>query len=60
MNCVLPSGPLFYRYLQMVKTNTLEQSSQCYEAQVSLTQECIEELEWWDSNMCLWNGKALG
>ena len=20
---------------------------------------CIEELEWWDNNMCRWNGKAL-
>ncbi|XP_065902413.1 uncharacterized protein [Dysidea avara] len=58
-NCVLPPGPLFYRYLQMALTNTLEQSSQCYEAQVPLTQECLEELEWWDSNMCRWNGKTL-
>ena len=58
-NCVLPPGPLFYRHLQMALTNTLEQSSQCYEAQVPLTQECLEELEWWDSNMCRWNGKIF-
>jgi len=58
-NCVLPPGPLFYRHLQMALTSTLEQSSQCYEAQVRLTQECIEELEWWDNNMCRWNGKTV-
>ena len=57
-NCVLPPGPLFYRHLQMALTNALEQSSQCYEAQVPLTQKCLEELEWWD-NMCRWNGKTL-
>ena len=44
-NCVLPPGPLFYCHLQMALTNALEQSSQCYETQVPLTQECLEELE---------------
>ena len=58
-NCVLPPGPLFYRHLQMALTNILGQSSQCYKAQVLLTQECLEELEWWDNNMCRWNGKIL-
>jgi len=58
-NCVLPPGPLFYRHLQIALTNTLEQSSQCYEALVSLTQDCLDELIWWDNNMCRWNGKTL-
>ena len=26
---------------------------------VTLTQECLEELNWWDNNMCRWNGKTL-
>ena len=60
-NCVLPPGPLFYCHLQisMALTNTLDQSSQCYEAHVPLTLACKEELEWWDNNMCRWNGKTL-
>ena len=35
-NCVLPPEPLFYHHLpvQMALTNTLGQSSQCYEVQV--------------------------
>jgi len=24
-----------------------------------LAQECLEQLKWWDNNMCRWNGKAL-
>ena len=57
-SCVLPLGPLFYCHLQMALTNTLERSYQCFEAKV-LTQDCWEELVWWDSNMCRWNGKTL-
>ena len=58
-NCILPPGPLFYRHLQMALTNTLERSSQRYEAQFPHTQDCLEKLIWWDSNMCRWDGKTL-
>ena len=37
----------------------LNQHSQCYEAQVPLTQECREELMWWDTHMIYWNAKSL-
>ena len=53
---VIPPAPLFYRHLQMALSATLNQHSQCYDAQVSLTTECREELMWWDAYM---NGKSL-
>ena len=56
---VIPPAPLFYRHLQMALSHTLNQHSQCYEAQVPLTQECREELVWWDAHMINWNGKSL-
>ena len=40
---VIPPAPLFYRHLQMALSATLNQHSQCYEAQVTLTTECREE-----------------
>ena len=58
-NCVLPPAPLFCHQLQIALANTLERNSQCYEAQVLLTQDCLEELEWWNTNMSRWNGKTL-
>ena len=58
-NCVLPPAPLFCHHLQMALANTLERNTQCYEAQVLLTQDCLEELEWWNTNMSRWNGKTL-
>ena len=56
---VIPPAPLFYRHLQMALSRTLNTHSQCYEAQVPLTQECREELMWWDTHMINWNGKSL-
>ena len=56
--CSSPA-PLFFHHLQMALANTLERNSQCYEAQVLLTQDCLEELEWWNTNMSRWNGKTL-
>ena len=56
INCVFPPGPLFYRHLQMALTNTLEQSSQCYEVHVPLIQDCLKEgqqhvqVEWQDTH----------
>ena len=58
-NCVIPPAPLFCRHLQMALSNTLEENSQCYEAKVVLSQDCLEELEWWDTNMCKWNGRTI-
>ena len=37
-------------------TVTLHKYFQCYEVQITLTQEC---LEWWVKNMPKWNGKIL-
>ena len=56
---VIRPAPLFYRHLQMALSATLNQHSQCYEAQVPLTSECREELMWWDTHMINWNGKSL-
>ena len=58
-NCVLLPAPLFCHLLQMALANTLERNSQCYEAQVLLNQDCLEELEWWNTNMSRWNSKTL-
>lgn len=55
---VIPPAPLFFRHLQMAFSLTLNQHSQCYEAQVPLTAECREELKWWDTHMINWNGKS--
>lgn len=43
----------------MALTSTLERNSQRYEAQVLLTQNCLEELEWWNTKMSRWNGKTF-
>ena len=43
----------------MALTNTLEKNSQRYEAQVLLTHNCLEELEWWNTKMSRWNGKTF-
>jgi len=59
INSVIPPAPLFCHQLQMILSNALERHHQCYETQVSLTPDCTEELEWWNHNMCNWNGKAL-
>jgi len=48
-SCVIPPAPLFCRHLQMALSNTLEENSQSYEAQVTLPKDCLEELEWWDT-----------
>jgi len=58
-NNVIPPAPLFCRQLQITLSNTLERHSQCYEAQITLTPESLEELEWWNHNMYNWNGKTL-
>ena len=56
---VIPPAPLFYHHLQMALSESLNAHSQCYKAQVPLTQECREELIWWDTHMINWNGKSL-
>lgn len=45
----VPPAPLFFRNLQMSPTHALDQSSQCYETEVSLHQDTKQELGWWDS-----------
>jgi len=57
--CVIPSAPLFCRYLQMALSNTLETHSQDYKGSVTLSVDNLEELKWWDTEMSKWNGKTL-
>ena len=56
---VIPPAPLFFRHLQMTLTQTLERGSQDYDVSTSLSQQCKEELRWWDNHMRRWNGKSL-
>ena len=46
---VIPVAPLFYRNLQMSLSGALNVKYQSYEAQVDLSLESREELEWWDT-----------
>ena len=46
---VIPVAPLFYRNLQMSLSGALNVNYQSYEAQVDLSLESREELEWWDT-----------
>ena len=57
---VIPPAPLFYHHLQMSLTQTLNSTTQDYEANITLSQDCTEELNWWIGNMSKWNGKARG
>lgn len=52
---IIPVAPLFYRNLQMSLTEALTAGSQSYEAQVNLSVESWEELEWWDNHVRNWN-----
>ena len=56
---VIPVAPLFYRNLQMSLSGALNANYQSYKAQVDLSLESREELEWWDNHMRNWNGKTL-
>ena len=57
--CVVPPAPLFYRHLQMALSSALEENAQNYDSRVNLPTACREELNWWDSQMCKWNGKSI-
>ena len=56
---VIPPPPLFYGHLQMQLAEALNSNGQSYEAMISLSQDCKEELMWWDNHMIRWNGKTL-
>ena len=56
---VIPPAPLFYRHLQMALANALNSNHQSYETEISISQYCREELNWWDMNMSRWNGRSL-
>jgi len=58
-NSVIPLAPLFYCQLQLTLSSTLERHLQSYEVRITLIQECIQELEWWNHNMRNWNDKTL-
>ena len=46
VKAVVP-GQLFCRQLQMLKTQGLLAQQQNYEAEITLTPECKEEMQWW-------------
>ena len=52
-------APLFYRKLQQALQRVLEQSEQDYSAQLVLSTEEREELEWWLDHLSAWNGKTI-
>ena len=58
-NCVIPPAPLFCRHMQMKLTQVLSMSNQSYETPITLSEECKEELLWWDGHMGRWNGRSL-
>jgi len=55
---VVPSASLFCNQLQLTLSSTMERHSWSYETQITLTQECLQELKWWNHNMYNWNGKT--
>ena len=55
----VPLAPLFYRKLQQALQRVLEQSEQDYSAQLILSKEEKEELEWWWDHLSAWNGKTI-
>ncbi len=55
----IPPAPLFFRNLQMAMTETLNASNQNYEVEVALSQDCLDELRWWDYHLSQWNGKSM-
>ena len=55
---VLPA-PLHYRKMQMTQISSLLKNQRNYGAQMSLNEECREELKWWIENLSTWNGKSF-
>jgi len=55
---VLPA-PLHYRYLQKLKAQSLRLHNQRYEAKVELSQQAREEVDWWMTNLSLYNGRSV-
>ena len=39
--------------------DTIQHTREDYESQVTLPSTCLEELSWWDTQMCKWNGKSI-
>ncbi len=40
-------------------TEALNASNQNYEVEVTLSQDCLDELRWWDYHPSQWNGKSM-
>ena len=58
VRAVLPAH-LHYRQLQMAQTSALLKNQQRYSAQMILSKESREELQWWIDNLEGWNGKLF-
>ena len=52
-------APLFYRHLQRDLQRSLSQGGQNYDVLLTLSQEAVGELEWWQDCLTKWNGNSL-
>ena len=48
---ILPFGKMHYRSLERLKVSALQNHRQNFKATVTLTQECILDLQWWCINL---------
>ena len=55
---VLPA-PLHYRNLQMTQIKALVENGHNYDSNLTVTDQCKEELSWWIQNVTVWNGKSM-
>ena len=50
---------MFYRHLQKDLQGALARGSQNYDTSLQLSWASREEVQWWQENLTLWNGRAL-
>ena len=55
----IPPAPLFYRNLQNCLKVALEKGNQEYSCPIHLSEDCITELQWWETHLTNWNGRSL-
>ena len=57
----IPPAPLFYRNLQLCLQSALGRTSggRVYSVPVQLTPAAVQELQWWQEHLTIWNGHHL-
>ena len=57
----IPPAPLFYRNLQFCLQNALDKTpgGRCYSVPSQLTPAAVQELQWWQEHLTIWNGRHL-